>query len=56
MLFGSMRMLRRRSYAWAMAASILALIPSNVFTVPRIGFGIWRVVVLRNKHVNAVFM
>lgn len=38
-----------------MAASILALVPCNVFTVLSIGFGIWGILVLRNKHVKAVF-
>ena len=55
MLFGAVQMLRRRSYAWAKAASILALIPSNVLVILSIGFGIWGLVVLRNRDVKAAF-
>ena len=55
MLFGSVQMLRRRRYGWAMAASILALVPCNVFTVFSIGFGVWGILVLRRTQVKAVF-
>ena len=55
MLFGAIQMFRRKSYAWAMAASLVALVPYNLFTVPSIGFGIWGLLVLRNKQVKAVF-
>ncbi len=55
MLYGSVQMLQRKSRGWAMAASVLALVPCNVFTVLSIGFGIWGIVVLRNAHVKAVF-
>lgn len=55
MLYGSVQMLQRKSRGWAMAASILALVPCNVFTILSIGFGIWGIVVLRNADVKAVF-
>jgi membrane protein YdbS with pleckstrin-like domain len=55
MLFGSVRMLQRKSYRWATTASILALIPSSVLVVLSIGFGIWGLVVLRNRDVKAAF-
>jgi hypothetical protein len=55
MLLGSVQMLRRRSYAWAKAASILALLPCNVLVVLSIGFGIWGLVVLHNQDVRATF-
>jgi hypothetical protein len=55
MLFGSVQMLRRKSYKWAKAASILALIPSSVLVILSIGFGIWGLVVLRDKDVKAAF-
>jgi len=55
MLFGSVQMIRRRSYGWAVAASILAVAPCNVFTVLSVVFGIWGILVLRKAHVKAAF-
>jgi Na+-transporting NADH:ubiquinone oxidoreductase subunit NqrD len=54
-LFGSVQMLRRKSFAWAKTASILALLPCSVFSVLSIGFGIWGLLVLRSEDVKAVF-
>ncbi len=55
MLFGSIQMLRRRSYAWAKAASILALIPCNFLVVLSFGFGVWGLLVLRSDRAKSLF-
>lgn len=55
MFFGSVQMLRRKSYAWAKAASILALLPCNVLIILTFGFGVWGLVVLRNHEVKGMF-
>jgi len=55
MLFGAVQMLRCKSYAWAMAASILALTPCSLFTALSVVFGVWGILVLRNQQVRAIF-
>jgi len=55
MLYGSIQMLRRKSRAWAKAASILALLPCNFLVILSVGFGIWGLLVLRQEKVKAVF-
>ncbi len=53
-LFGAVRMLQLRSHAWAMAASILAMLspPGFILGVP---CGIWALIVLTRRDVREVF-
>jgi type II secretory pathway pseudopilin PulG len=51
-LFGGYQMLKRRSYAWAIAASILAILSCSLISLP---IGIWALIVLSGEDVKAAF-
>jgi eukaryotic-like serine/threonine-protein kinase len=51
-LFGALQMLRLRSYAWAMAAGILAIVSCSLIGLP---MGIWALVVLGRQPVKDAF-
>jgi hypothetical protein len=53
--FGSVRMLKLRSYAWAMAAAILAIISVLSCSVLGLILGLWAFVVLSKPEVRAAF-
>jgi hypothetical protein len=55
-LVGSVQMLRRRSYGWALAGSILSMV--NLVSccwLLNLGLGIWAMVVLMRDDVQAAF-
>lgn len=52
---GAREMQRRGSYRWAVAASVLAMIPFHFGAVLGIPFGIWSLILLRNRHTKATF-
>jgi hypothetical protein len=55
-LFGALKMLRLQNYGWAMAASILAVIPClSPCCCLGIPFGIWSLVVLSKPEVKSAF-
>lgn len=56
-IFGAVRMLRLRSYGWAMAAAILAMIPCLTGSCMLIGIpaGIWSLVAIHNPGVRPFF-
>jgi hypothetical protein len=56
-VFGAVKMLRLRSYGWAIAASVLALlpVPSGPFWLIGLPIGIWSLVVLSRSDVKAAF-
>jgi hypothetical protein len=55
-LFGALKMLRLQNYFWAMAASILAVIPClSPCCCLGIPFGIWSLVVLSKPEVKSAF-
>jgi len=51
-LFGGFQMLQRRSYSWAIAAGILAIVACSLLGFP---VGIWALVVLARDDVKSVF-
>ncbi len=51
-LFGAYQMLRRQSYAWAIAAGILSIISCSLIGFPA---GIWALIVLARDDVKAAF-
>jgi predicted Ser/Thr protein kinase/type II secretory pathway pseudopilin PulG len=51
-LFGAFQMLRLQSYAWSVAAGILAIMSCSLFSLP---IGIWALVVLSMQDVQAAF-
>lgn len=51
-MFGGYQMLQRRSYAWAMAAGIIAIVACSLIGLP---VGIWALVVLARDDVKAAF-
>jgi tRNA A-37 threonylcarbamoyl transferase component Bud32 len=51
-LFGGHQMLRRRSYGWAVAASILSIVACSLVSLP---IGIWALVVLARDDVKPAF-
>ena len=51
-LFGGFQMLQRRSYSWAIAAGILAIMACSLLGFP---VGIWALVVLARDDVKSVF-
>lgn len=55
MIIGALRMMRLRSYRWAMTASILALLPFSPASLLGIAIGIWSLVVLNRPNVRAAF-
>jgi hypothetical protein len=59
-IYGAMKMRALTGYAFAMAASILAMIPGLTcwcccFGLPGIPIGIWAVIVLVDNNVKAAF-
>jgi hypothetical protein len=55
LFLGSWRMMQLRSYGWAIAASIFALIPYSLASLITLPLGIWALVVLRRPEVQAAF-
>src|SRR5262249_3342773 len=55
LFIGALQMLRMRSYPFALAAAILAVIPWSPGWILGLPFGIWSLVVLSRKDVRAVF-
>ncbi len=51
-MFGAFQMLRLRSYAWSVAAGILAIISCSLISLP---FGIWALIVLARPDVREMF-
>ncbi len=51
-LFGGYQMLMRRSYAWAIAAGILAIVSCSLISLP---IGIWALIILTSEDVKAAF-
>ena len=54
-IFGAVRMLKLRSYAWAMAAAILAIVSCMTCSVLGLILGLWAFVVLSKPGVRAAF-
>jgi hypothetical protein len=55
-IFGSLQMLKLRSYGFAMATAIIMLIPcSNCCCCLNIGAGIWALIVLSKQEVKSAF-
>ena len=54
-VLGALRMMRLRSYGWAMTASILALLPCSLVSLLGIAMGIWSLAVLNRRNVRAAF-
>ena len=52
---GAREMQRRGSYRWAVAASVLAMIPFHFGAALGIPFGIWSLILLRKPHTKATF-
>jgi hypothetical protein len=52
---GAREMQRRGSYRWAVAASVLAMIPSHFGAVLGIPFGIWSLILLRKPQTRSEF-
>ena len=52
---GAREMQHRGSYRWAVAASVLAMIPVRFGAVPGIPFGIWSLILLRKPLTKATF-
>ncbi len=50
--FGAFQMLRLRSYAWSVAAAILAIVSCGLFSL---GMGIWALIVLGRQDVRETF-
>lgn len=50
--FGGYRMLRRQSYAWAIAAAIISVVACSLLGLP---VGIWALIVLARQDVSAIF-
>jgi len=56
-VFGALRMRAMGSYGWAMAASIVSLIPlATGFCCTGMPFGLWGLIVLMNPDVKAGFV
>src|SRR6476661_4635883 len=55
MIIGARKMMRLESYRWAMAASILALLPCSPVGLLGLVMGIWSLIVLNRRHVIAAF-
>jgi hypothetical protein len=55
MIVGALRMMRLKSYGWAMTASILALLPCSPAGIIGLVMGIWSLVVLSRSDVRAAF-
>src|SRR6266481_3625561 len=55
MIIGALRMMRLESYRWAMAASVLALLPCSPVSLLGLVTGIWSLVVLNRRNVIAAF-
>jgi predicted Ser/Thr protein kinase len=53
--FGAREMQRRGSYRWAVAASVLAMLPSHFGAVLGIPFGIWSLILLRRSETRSKF-
>ncbi len=53
--FGGHQMLQRRSYAWAVAAGIIAILACSWLSVLSLPIGIWALVVLSRDDVKAAF-
>jgi hypothetical protein len=51
-LFGGYQMLQRRSYAWAIAAGIVAIVSCSLIGLP---IGIWALIVLARDDVKSAF-
>src|SRR5262245_57496534 len=54
-IIGALKMMRLKSYNWALAASVLALLPCNPAGVLGLVTGIWGLVVLNRPAVKAAF-
>jgi hypothetical protein len=52
---GASKMLRLKSYGWAVTASILALLPCSPVGLLGLVIGIWSLVVLNRKQVREAF-
>src|SRR5262245_31000492 len=55
MIVGALKMRRLQSYRWAMAASILALLPCGPGNVLGLAMGTWSLLVLNRGNVIAAF-
>jgi hypothetical protein len=53
--FGGYQMKTLRSHGWAMAGSIVAMIPCTGCCLLGLPFGIWSIVVLGRPEVNRAF-
>jgi len=51
-MFGGYQMLERRSYAWAVAAGIIAIVACSLVSLP---IGIWALIVLAREDAKAAF-
>jgi hypothetical protein len=55
-LFGAIKMRKLESYAWAMTAAVIAVIPCfSACCLLEIPLGIWAIVVLSDNHVREAF-
>ncbi len=54
-LMGGVQMKNLRNYGWAMAGSIVAMVPCSVCCIFGLPFGIWSLVVLNNPDVKRAF-
>jgi len=55
MIIGAVKMMRLRSYSWAMTASVAALLPCTPAWLLGLIMGIWSLVVLSRPEVKAAF-
>lgn len=55
LLFGAWKMMRLENYGWAMAASILSMLPCSLCCVLGLPFGIWGIVTLNDPLVKSHF-
>jgi tRNA A-37 threonylcarbamoyl transferase component Bud32 len=56
MIMGALKMRRLESYGWAVAGSVLALVPTSPFVVLGLPVGIWALAVLTSPDVKAAFV
>lgn len=54
-IWGAVRMLSLRSWAFSVVAAVLVALPCSAGCVPGIPFGIWAIVVLLDEEVKASF-
>jgi hypothetical protein len=55
MILGAVKMMRLESHRWAMAASILAMLPCGPASILGMAAGVWSLIVLNRRNVAAAF-